>query len=970
MPLKKSRKIKMRPSDVSSVRPAASKAAARQARLQAAAPMGANRESNSFFVVAIGASAGGLEAFEQFFRNMPEESNIAFILIPHLAPEHKSIMPEILSRYSKMSIVQAEDGMRTRPNCVYIIPPDKDMSIFRGTLHLLDPVERRSIRHPVDFFSRALALDQGENAICIVLSGTGTEGTLRLKAVKEEGGLVMVQDPKTAKYDGMPASAVATGLADYVLSPDQMPANLLAYTKSPVHRLPPPVKQGETKHADEVQKIFVLIRSKTGHDFSRYKHSTVMRRIERRMAVLQIENHTDYVTYMRNNPQEIDMLFKELLIRVTTFFRDPAAYTALWEKALPVIFQIKPEGSTVRVWVPGCSTGEEAYSLAILFHEYVRHLKGKYKIQIFATDIDNDSIEIARSGIYPNSISADVSPERLSRYFMMKEEIRETVIFAEHDINKDPPFSRMDLISCRNLLIYMGVELQKRLLPLFRYAMNPNGFLFLGSSETIGETTDLFSVLDKKWRIFRARRTEAVPLAPVDLRFTKETASSMPVPPPQIKKQRDIGIAEMTEKLLLAHHAPSCAVVDRGGAIIFLHGRTGKYLEPATGKARLNILDMAREGLRTDLRSAIRKASTKEADTTVEGLLVKTNGSFKMINLSVHYIKEPEQLQGLLLVVFHDVLAPKPAKAGMPRTMSGRRLKERIGELESDLKFTKEHLQTNIEEMETSNEELQSSNEELQSANEELQSTNEELETSKEELQSSNEELMSVNAELENNMDELAQVNNDMTNLLSSTKIATIFLDNDLRIKRFTPDIASVINVIQSDLGRPLNDISKKIEYPDLDKDSEAVLTSLRMKEKTVRNVDGAWYLVRIIPYRTSMNFIEGVVVTFVEITEQKRMQALQDALAFFRGIVDTVREPLIILDSDLRVISANKTFYDVFNVLPRRLSKSSSMISATVSGTFRRLELPSKSSFLKTACSLISPWSMIFLRSDAGRCF
>jgi two-component system CheB/CheR fusion protein len=887
----------------------------------ASLPSPGGKDTNSLTIVAIGASAGGLEAFEQFFRNMPEDNNMGFVLIPHLSPEHKSIMPELLSRYSKMSFVQAENGMKVKPNCAYIIPPDKDMSILRGTLHLLDPVERRSVRHPIDFFFRALAQDQGEHAVCIVLSGTGTEGTLGLKAVKGEGGLVLVQDPKTARYDGMPASAVATGLADYVLSPDQMPSYLLAYVKSPAHLLPRPLAQAEAKPLDELQKIFVLIRSKTGHDFSLYKHSTVLRRIERRMAVLQIENHAAYIAYMRNNPREIDTLFKELLIRVTNFFRDSEAYDALRKKALPVIFQNKPEGSVLRIWVPGCSTGEEAYSLAILFHEYIQKMKINYKAQIFATDIDGGSIEMARSGIYPTSIGVDISPERLSRYFIKKdtvyrirENIRETVIFAEHDINKDPPFSKMDLISCRNLLIYMGAGLQKRLLPLFRYALNPDGVLLLGSSETIGDTTDLFSVLDKKWRIFKARRTESALPAPIDLRVTRETVpAALSQQAAGIKMPRDLSVAEMTEKLLLARHAPSCAVVDREGVIIFLRGRTGKYLELATGKARLNILDMAREGLRPDLRLALRKASARQTDMTIEGLHVRTNGSFQTIDLAVHYLKEPEHLRGLLLVVFLDIPALKPEKAGKPRTASEKKLRDHVDELEIELKTTKEHLQTVIEEQETSNEELQSSNEELQSANEELQSTNEELETSKEELQSSNEELMTVNAELQNKMDELAQANNDMASLLSSTKIATIFLDNELHIQRFTPDATVVINLIQSDVGRPLTDISLKVEYPDLVQDARAVLASLNMKERSVQHESGTWYLARIIPYRTATNVIEGVVVTFIEITEQKRMQALEDALAFSRGIVDTVREPLIVLDAELRVVAANKTFYDIF---------------------------------------------------------
>lgn len=895
--------------------------------LSRAAPSGMLSLSDTFPIVAIGASAGGLEAFEQFFRNMPEDSGMAFVLIPHLSPDHKSIMPELLSRHTVMSIVQAENGVKVTPNCVYIIPPDKDMSILHGALQILDPVERRGIRHPIDFFFRALAQDQGEKAVCIVLSGTGSEGTLGLKAVKGEGGLVLVQDPKTAKYDGMPGSAVATGLADYVLPPDRMPSYLLAYARSPVLRRARPPEQAGEKPVDTLQKIFVLIRSKTGHDFSRYKHNTVLRRIERRMAVLQLESQADYVSYLRNTPQEIDTLFKELLIRVTNFFRDPEAYEALAAKALPLLFHDRPHDLPIRIWAPGCSTGEEAYSLAMLFHEYNQKLKEKYKIQVFATDIDRGSIEMARSGIYPNSISVDVSPERLNHYFTMKDtvykikdEIRESVIFAEHDVNKDPPFSKMDMISCRNLLIYMGAELQQRIIPLFRYALNPDGVLFLGSSETIGDNTDLFAVVDKKWRIFRAHRSGVVPLAHINLRREAAPAVVNALPQaPAGKKTRDLSLAEMTEKLLLARHAPPCAIIDRDGAILFLHGRTGKYLEPASGKATMNILDMAREGLQPELRTALRQASVKKGDVVVGGLQVRTNGSFQTINLTVHYIREPERLNGLLAVVFTDVPAQKAEKAGSRAPIPDKKLRQRIEELEFEAKSAKEHLQTIVEEMETTNEELQSSNEELQSANEELQSTNEELETSKEELQSSNEELMTVNAELQNKMDDLAQVNNDMTNLLTSTRIATIFLDSTLRIKRYTPDATSVINLIQTDLGRPLGDISLKVGYPELVSDAQTVLRTLTMTEKAVQHHEGAWYLVRMIPYRTTTNVIEGVVITFVEITEQKRLQAsLQDALAFSRGIVDTVREPLLVLDAGYRVLSANNAFYTMFRTSPR----------------------------------------------------
>jgi two-component system CheB/CheR fusion protein len=884
-------------------------------------------DRSSITIVAIGASAGGLEAFEQFFRNMPGDSNLGFILIPHLSPEHKSIMPQLLSRHTKMTVVQADNGMQVMPNHVYIIPPDKDMSILDGTLQLFEPVERRGIRHPIDFFFRSLAQDQGEKAVCIVLSGTGTEGTLGLKAVKGEGGLVLVQDPKTAKYDGMPGSAVATGLADYVLPPAHMPSRLLTFIKSPARCLREASEPSEAKPLDALLKIFVLIRQKTGHDFSQYKHSTVLRRMERRMAVLQLENHADYVAYLRNNPHEIDTLFKELLIRVTNFFRDPEAFDAFMEKALPAVFQNRPVGVPIRIWVPGCSTGEEAYSLAILLHEYNLTVKEKFRVQIFASDIDAGSIEIARSGLYPANITVDVSLERLGRYFTrkdtvykIKDEIRETIIFAEHDINKDPPFSKMDIISCRNLLIYLGAELQQRSLRLFCYALNPDGILFLGSSETIGNSTDMFSVVDKKYRIFRSRRTGSAPLAPVDVRHAAP-ATIAPAPLQDLggKRSQHLGIAEVAEKLLLARHTPSCAAVDPEGAIVFLHGRTGKYLEPASGKANMNILLMAREGLQSELRAALRKASTKKSDVSLKGLQVRANGRYQMINIDVHYLKEPEQLQGLLLVVFTDVLTLKTEKAGKHVAVSDKKLRQQIKELEGEVKYAKEHLQTVVEEMETTHEELQSSNEELQSANEELQSSNEEMETAKEELQSSNEELMTVNSELQSKMDDLAQVNNDMMNLQTSTRIATIFLDRVLRIKGYTPDSTDVINLIQSDVGRPLKDISWKIDYLDLMQDAEAVLRTLTMKEQIVQHQEGGWYLVRTMPYRTSSNVIDGVTITFVDITEQKRLQAaLENALQFSQGIVDTMREPLIVLDAGLRVISANNAFYEMFQTDPR----------------------------------------------------
>jgi len=845
---------------------------------------------DNFYIVGIGASAGGLEAFEQLFTHMPENSGMAFILIPHLDPTHKSIMSDLLTRYTKMKIFQAEDGMKVRPNSVYIIPPNKDMSILHGVLQLLEPKEARGFRHPIDFFFRSLAEDQGERAICIVLSGTGTEGALGLRAVKGEGGLVIVQDPKTAKYDGMPASAVATGLVDYVLPPEKMPEQLLNYIKRAYVRPLKPVDRPEGRPADLLQKIFILIRTQTKHDFSMYKQNTVMRRIERRMAIHQIESLGDYITYLRNTPHEIEKLFKELLIRVTNFFRDPEAFEVLKNKVLPQVLMNRSPDSPVRIWVPGCSTGEEAYSLAMIFYEYMQNLKEKYTIQIFATDIDSGAIESARASMYAESITVDVSPERLSRFlikkgntYKIKDEIREKVIFAVQNLIKDPPFSKLDMISCRNLLIYLGSELQKRILPLFRYALNPEGILFLGSSETIGEHTDMFSVIDKKWKIFKARRLEVPLLVPIELRKALPHEAGIAMSEDRKgMKPGEISIGDLAEKLLLDRHSPPCAIVNERGDILYLHGRTGKYLEPAPGKAALNIIDMAREGMRLELRAALRKVVNFKEDVMIERLQVKTNGGYQAIRLVLHYVKKPDYLQGLIMVVFQDMIYPGIEKEARMKAHSKDRVDQRTTELEFELKSTKEHLQITIEELETSNEELKSTNEELQSANEELQSTNEELETSKEELQSVNEELVTLNSELQNKIDELSQINNDMSNLLSSTQIATIFLNNELKIKRFTPTITSVINLIQTDVGRPISDIVSKLEYPDLVKDVEEVLRTLAAKEKEVQGNKSFWYLVHIMPYRTFTNMIDGVVITFSDITEQKtiqeelRQQALQ----------------------------------------------------------------------------------------------
>ena len=783
---------------------------ARQSPSPPAASPGITEKRDTFHVVGIGASAGGLDAFEQFFINMPVDSGMTFILVPHLAPEHKSMMVELLKRYTQMSIFQAEDGMRADPNCVYIIPPDRDMAILKGTLQLLEPVERRGLRHSIDFFFRSLAEDQGERAICIVLSGTGSEGALGLRAIKEKGGLVLVQDPKTTRYDGMPGSAIATGIVDHILPPGQMPDELLRYVKHAHARPVNPAAVVDTPFHDPLQKILFLIRSHTGHDFSLYKQNTIVRRIEKRIAIHRIEGMAEYVTYLRSNPQEIDLLFRELLIRVTNFFRDSEAFEIVKEKALPLLFKDLPPGQPVRIWVPACSTGEEAYSLAIIVQEHIGALKKNHNVQIFATDIDKEAVDMARTGLYPENISVDVSPERLIHFFTrraaafkIKEEIRRMIVFAVQDVAKDPPFTKLHMISCRNVMIYFNAELQKKILPVFHYALKPGGILYLGSSETIGDHADMFSVVDRKWKIFKARGAEDLPAVP----FKARTAAT-----------------------------PKRAA--------------GPDSSPATRK-----------------RKAVRRERALP-----EGE-IPGNG-------------------------------PRPS----------RKATLRIAELNHELRSTKGQLQTAIEELETANEELGSANEELQSSNEELQSSLEEMETSREELQSTNEELVTINTELVHKAEESTQANNDMSNLIASTQIANIFLDDTFRIKRFTPATLNVLNLIESDIGRPIGDFALKLDYPDLGKDIEESLRTLALKERVVSHHDGLWYLARILPYRTVDNVIDGVVIAFIDITEQKRAQeALQDALAYAEGIVETAHEPLVVLDEDLRVVTANTSFYRVF---------------------------------------------------------
>lgn len=884
----------------------------------------------AFYIVGMGGSAGSLEAFEEFFRNTPADTGLAYVLVSHLDPTHKGIMPELIQRATLMEVQQAKDGMKVQPNHVYVIPPNRDMSIMHGTLQLLEPSMPRGLRMPIDFFFRHLAEDRKEYSIGIIFSGMGSDGTLGLKAIKEKMGMVMVQDTSSAKYDGMPQSAISTGLADYVAPANELPAKLLGYTEhfagiiSTVREVPAPK---ETRTTGALQKIFALLRAQSKNDFSLYKKNTVRRRIERRMSVHQLSNLNQYVRYLQENSNEIDLLFKELLIGVTNFFREPDAFTILKEKVIPEMLKNRKAGDSIRIWVIGCSTGEEAYSIAIVLKECLDELKLKgIKTQIYATDIDKEAIDVARQGRYPDNIAADVSEERLQRFFSkeddhyrIKKSIRDGIVFAVQNILADPPFTKLDMVSCRNLLIYLNAETQKKILPLFNYIMNPGAVLFLGSSETIGSHTDLFSPLDNKWKIFM-RRAPAVSRGQIEFPTSRPPFESRTADSVRTQKEPEVNITETARSFILQNIAPPVVLINDKGNILYLTRKTGKYLEPPVGKANINIYAMAREGLRTELGIAIRKVAAEGKRTTLKGLRVRTNGEHQVINLTVSPFDEPESVHGLMLVQFEDVetSAEKTLPTGK-KSGSTSRLEAINSDLEKELQATKDHLQTVIEEMETSQEELKSSNEELQSTNEELQSTNEEMVTSKEELQSLNEELTTLNAELQSKNEELSGTSDDMKNLLNSTQVPTIFLDNNLKIKRFTPYATKIASLIQGDVGRPITDIVLNLDYKDLIKDVKTVLQTLASREAIVQTLDGSWQRMRIIPYRTADNVIDGVVVTFLDITDLiKAQKQMTERTEYAESIIRTVREPLVVLNGNLRVVSANPSFYRTFNVTPK----------------------------------------------------
>ena len=868
-----------------------------------------------FPVVGIGASAGGLAAFEAFFSGMPADSEpgMAFVLVQHLAPDHKSILSDLIKRYTRMQVFEVEDGMKVQPNCAYIIPPNRDMALLNGALQLLEPTEPRGQRLPIDFFFRSLAHDQRERAICIVLSGTGSDGTLGVRAIKDEGGVVMAQSPESTEYDGMPRSAINTGLVDYELPPAEMPAQLIAYVAHAFGKTPLLTTAPESNADSALKKIYVLLRSHTGHDFSQYKPSTIHRRIERRMAVNQIETIGDYLKHLQQTPLEVEALFRDLLIGVTNFFRDPEAFTALEDEVIPALFAGKPPGSVIRVWSPGCSTGEEAYSLAILMQERMEALKQNYKLQVFATDIDRRAIATARAGLYPASIAADISEERLARFFSAEADgsvyrihkgIRDMLVFSEQDVVKDPPFSKLDLISCRNLMIYMSSDLQKRLIPMFHYALNPNAFLFLGTSETVGEFGALFSVMNRKLKLYKRKedmhsvqRTALSRFLPANSNIDESPRQFAGKTPSSLK----LSLRELTEQALLRQVAPVAALVNSHGDILYLHGRTGMFLEPAPGEVGINnIVKMAREGLRHDLTAALHKAVSGQEIVRHQGVLVKNNGESLPVNLTVCAVEIDPVTNAetpLYLVILEEAASGRQSVQQMAESGAGEG-----GSFPADVAATITALK---QELYAKEEFLQASNEEMQSMNEELQSTNEELETSKEELQSINEELATVNAEMQTKVMDLSRLNNDMNNLLAGTGIATVFVDHQQRILSFTPSASQIVNLLLRDVGRPIGHfVSNLIGYDHLAPDVKAVLDTLIPIEREVRTTAGEWYTMRILPYRTIDNVIEGAVITFVNITDRKRIEeTLQETRSILQTAMDQSMAGIAIADAASRTL-------------------------------------------------------------------
>ena len=894
---------------------------------RAASPV---RPAELFPIVGIGASAGGLEAFSELLRGLPQKTGMGFVLVQHLDPTHSSDLREILARTTKIPVQQVTDGVAVRPDNIYVIPPNTSMALKNGVLRLAARVLTRGQHMPIDHFLRSLAEERGNRAISVILSGTASDGTEGSRAIKAAGGITFAQDEKSAKYSSMPHSAVSAGCVDFVLPPPGISKELSRVGQHP-YLAPTSVGKSDMAIAagGQMELLLSLLREAIGVDFTHYKQTTLQRRIERRMVLHKLEKLKDYVRYVRNTPGEIEELYQDILIHVTGFFRDPEAFEALRKHVLPALFRDNQNGGPVRIWVPGCSTGEEAYSLAMAMLEYLwlettRTAKpglGTTPFQIFATDISDGSLDRARAGLYSEALVAGVSPERLRRFFMridggyqIVKPVREMCIFAKQNVAKDPPFSNLDLISCRNLLIYLGPVLQKRVVPTLHYALKPSGFLLLGGAESLGTYSEYFAPLDKKNRIYQK----------------KNTATRLPAhfgaPDSAIRRRaqttarREAPAVSMVEKevdrLLLNRFVPASIVVNEEMEIVHFRGKTGQYLEPATGQPTFSLAKMAREGLLVDLRAALTRAKKENTAVRKVGVRVRSNGHTREVNLEVTPLRRQGAGERFYVIVFQDA-PPVHSKAGQEKTkasrvkISGSREGAR---LKRELAETREQFQTLIEEHETVSEEFKSANEEVLSANEELQSTNEELETAKEELQSSNEELTTLNEELQSRNSELTAVNNDLLNVLGNVTIPVVIVGQDLHIRRFTTPAQKLLNLLPSDVGRRLSDIRPNLDVEDLGQVAGESIENVTTVEREVRETNtGTWHLMRVRPYKTWDSKIDGAVISFQDIDAMKR--SLDQMHQHADALIETAREAILILDHKLQVMSANLTFYRAFGV-------------------------------------------------------
>ena len=862
---------------------------------------------NDFPVVGIGSSAGGLETLEIFFSNMPQNNGMAFVIVQHLDPNHVGMMPELLQRITTTPVFQVTDGLKIKPNSIYIIPPNKSMSILNNTLYLFSTVETHGIRLPIDIFFRSLADDRQEKSIGIILSGMGSDGSLGIKAIKEKNGIVLVQDPSTAKFDGMPKSATQAIIPDIIAPAKELASKLIEILQF----TPSKISETDSVNINSIDKIIILIREKTGHDFSKYKKTTLLRRIERRKSVHKIAKIQNYVRYMQENPAEIEILFKELLIGVTSFFRDPEVWKILADKVLPEMLEKLPNDYTLRAWVTGCSTGEEAYSLAIIFKEVYAKSKNhrNLSLQIFASDIDTEAIDKARKGVFSQNILSDVSAKRISQFFIAENQgyrinalIREMVVFAPQNVIKDPPFTKLDILTCRNMLIYMETELQNKLISLFNYSIKPGGILILGSAETLGNQKEFFVAVDAKQKIYK-RSLIRPEMGIIDFPSSFSSKNSIK---PEIKPVEKVveNIQTITDQILLQQFAPASVLVNDRGDITYITGRTGKYMEPVAGKANWNIYAMLREGIRKVFPVAFQKASKTYLPVEIENVKIDDSKD-SFVNITIQRLEKPEAVKDMILIVFNDVPGIDVKKLVVIKTTDPTIYKQ-DKEIEIELNQCYEDLQTIREEMQTSQEELKSTNEELQSTNEELQSSNEELTTSKEEMQSLNEELQTVNSELQNKVVDFERTSNDMKNLLNSTEIATFFLDKNLNIVRYTDQTIELFKLRSTDIGRPFTDLVTDLKYKELESDAKLVLKNLTPIETEKETNDGRWFNIRIMPYRTSDDRIDGVVITFANVTKPKNLEfklnqtieLLEISENHYRHLFESAKDGILMLDA------------------------------------------------------------------------